>query len=79
MAVSKPNIKAALEALYTAASTGAGITPEAFADEMAEIIKDAILSADVNTNLTAATANVTTTAPAGTWPVIGGSSTGGLT
>lgn len=77
MAVVKATIKAALQALYAQADSGAGLTPEQFADGMADIIRDAILSADVNTNLTPGTATATDPI-SGALPVIGGSSTGGV-
>lgn len=79
MTVVKSVIKAGLLALYAQAETGPGLTPDQFADGMADIIRNAVLSATVNTNLTPVTATVTTSAPAGVWPVVGGTSTGGLT
>lgn len=78
MAVIKANIKSDLNSLYNDCSTGSGLTQEQFADRMADIIKDAILSADVNSTLTPVTASVTVAGP-GTYPVVGGTSTGGLT
>lgn len=45
MAVDKNTIKIALQALYTSAQSG--ISDANFADAMADIIKNAILSADV--------------------------------
>jgi len=78
MAVSKATIKTALLVLYTQCETGAGINKDAFADGLADIIRDAILSATVNTTLTPATAIVTDPI-SGVLPVTGGSSTGSLT
>lgn len=78
MAVTKSVIKAALLALYTQAETGSGIDKDVFADGMADIIRDAILSANVNTTLTPGTATATDPI-SGPLPVVGGASTGGLT
>ena len=78
MAVVKATIKTALQALYIQAETGGGIDKDTFADGMADIIRDAILTADVNTNLTPGTATATDPI-SGALPVIGGSSIGGLT
>lgn len=78
MAVVKSTIKAALNALYVTATTGSGMSADAFADGMADIIRDAILTADVSTSLTALSATATDPI-SGALPVIGGSSTGGLT
>ena len=78
MAVVKATIKSDLLALYAQAESGGGIDKDAFADGMADIIKDAILTADVNTNLTPGTATATDPI-SGALPVIGGSSIGGLT
>jgi len=78
MAVVKATIKEDFLALYTQAATGVGLTPDEFADGMSDIVRDAILSADVNTNLTPTTATATDPI-SGALPVIGGSSTGGLT
>lgn len=77
MAVVKSTIKAALNALYVSASTGSGISADDFADAMADIIRDAILTADVSTTLTPGTATATDPI-SGALPVIGGASTGGL-
>lgn len=77
MAVVKATIKTALQALYTQCTTGSGISSDDFADTMADIIRDAILSADVSTTLTPGTATATDPV-SGALPVIGGSSTGGL-
>lgn len=79
MAVLKAPIKAELNALYDLSTSGEGLTQDEFADGMADIIRNAVLSADVNTSLTPVTATVTTTGLPGTFPVVGGSSTGGLT
>ena len=54
MAVVKATIKSALVALYTSAEASS-MTKEDFADEMAEIIKDAILSAVVQAGITLTT------------------------
>jgi hypothetical protein len=78
MAVNKAVIESDLNSLYVDCTTGGGLTKEQFADRMATIIKDAILSADVNTNLTPGTATATDPI-SGALPVVGGSSTGGLT
>ena len=48
MAVSQPVIKSDLLDLYDDAEIDPGISKEDFADRMATIIKDAILSADIN-------------------------------
>lgn len=77
MAVSKSAIKSALLSLYAQCETGDGIDADAFADGMADIIRNAILSADVATNLTPGTATATDPI-SGALPVVGGSSTGGL-
>ena len=53
MAVDKNTIKAALQALY--ASAQSGISDDDFADAMADIIKDAILSASVQPGITLTT------------------------
>ena len=50
MAVVKATIKSALVALYTSAEASS-MTKEDFADEMADIIKDAILSAVVQSGI----------------------------
>lgn len=78
MAVVKATIKADLLSLYDLCVTGAGIDSTAFADNMADVIRNAILSADVNTSLTPGTATATDPI-SGALPVIGGSSIGGLT
>lgn len=49
MSVDKNTIKSELISLYTNSKNG--ITDEAFADEMADIIKNAILSALVNSGI----------------------------
>ncbi len=54
MAVVKATIKSALVALYTSAEASS-MSKEDFADEMAEIIKDAILSAVVQAGITLTT------------------------
>lgn len=64
MAVNKTNIKNALKALYTSAQSG--ISDDDFADEMADIIKDAILSADVQAGITLTTPDTITGATTGT-------------
>jgi len=53
--VAKATIKTALEALYAQASTGSGLTPSEFADEMANIIHNAILSVQVNSGIPVST------------------------
>ncbi len=78
MAVVKATIKAALLVLYGQCETGSGIDKDAFADGMADIIKGAVVSADVNTTLTPGSATATDPI-SGALPVIGGASTGGLT
>ena len=47
MAVSQSAIKSALVALYSQADSDEGIDKDAFANGLATIIKDAILSGDV--------------------------------
>lgn len=64
MAVNKTTIKNALKALY--ASAQSGITDDDFADEMADIIKDAILSADVQAGITLTTPDTINGATTGT-------------
>ncbi len=63
MAVVKATIKAALVALYTSAEASS-MTKEDFADEMAEIIRDAILSATITvTSVTLVTPGVGASGP----------------
>ncbi len=63
MAVVKATIKAALVALYTSAEASP-MTKEDFADEMAEIIRDAILSATITvTSVSLVTTGVGTSGP----------------
>ncbi|PKL40743.1 MAG: hypothetical protein CVV44_03815 [Spirochaetae bacterium HGW-Spirochaetae-1] len=58
MAVVKADIKEALQALYTSAQSG--MSDEAFADAMATIIQNAILSATVTvTGVTLGTGSAT--------------------
>jgi hypothetical protein len=78
MAVVKSVIKGELLSLYDLCVTGSGIDATAFADNMADVIRNAVISADVNTTLTPGTATATDPV-SGALPVIGGSSTGGLT
>jgi len=78
MAVVKATIKAALLVLYDQCDTGAGIDKDAFADGLADVIRNAILSATVNTTLTPGSATATDPI-SGPLPVVGGASTGGLT
>ena len=63
MAVSQPAIKTALKTLYDDAKSSP-MSDDTFADRMATIIKDAIISADVATT-------VTGTLPAGPVAAIG--------
>ena len=72
MAVVKATIKASLLNLYNQCKIDDGLTEDEFADNMADIIRNAILSANVTTTLTPGTAI------AGPYPVTGGASTGGL-
>ena len=63
MPVVKATIKAALVALYTSAEASS-MTREDFADEMAEIIRDAILSATITvTSVTLVTPGVGASGP----------------
>ena len=63
MPVVKATIKAALVALYTSAEASS-MTKEDFADEMAEIIRDAILSATITvTSVTLVTPGVGASGP----------------
>jgi hypothetical protein len=64
MAVNKSTIKTALQALYTSAQSG--MTDADFADAMADIIKDAILSADVQAGITLTTPDTINGATTGT-------------
>lgn len=65
MAVVKATIKSALLALYTSAEESS-MSKEDFADEMAEIIKDAILSAVVQAGITLTTPDTFNGATTGT-------------
>ncbi len=47
MAVNQGTIKAALVALYSSSESGEGIDKNAFADGLATIIRNAIISGDV--------------------------------
>lgn len=69
MAVVKATIKAALVALYTSAE-GSSMTKEDFADEMAEIIKDAILSGTVQVGITLTTPDTINGATTGTGTIL---------
>ncbi len=65
MAVVKATIKSALLALYTSAEASS-MDKDDFADEMAEIIKDAILSAVVQAGITLTTPDTINGATTGT-------------
>lgn len=64
MAVVQATIKAQLLALYNDAKT-TPMSEEDFADEMASIIRSAILSADIAVNTSVAVASVTAVTPGG--------------
>jgi len=76
MPVVKSDIKADLLALYNSAKNGA-MSEDDFADEMATIIRDAILSADVTTTVAVASVSGVTTGTQVSGPG-SGSGTGSL-
>jgi hypothetical protein len=64
MAVVKATIKTQLLALYNSAKSSP-MTEDDFADEMATIIRAAILSADISVSTSVAVASVTAVTPGG--------------
>lgn len=69
MAVVKATIKAALIALYTSAEASS-MTKEDFADEMADIIRDAILSGTVQAGIVLTTPDTINGATTGTGSIL---------
>lgn len=69
MAVSKATIKTALIALYTSAEASS-MSKEDFADEMAEIIKDAIQSGTVQVGITLTTPDTINGSTTGTGTIL---------
>ena len=69
MAVVKATIKAALLALYTSAEASP-MDKDDFADEMAEIIKDAIRSGTVQTGITLTTPDTINGSTTGTGTIL---------
>ena len=69
MAVVKATIKSALVALYTSAEASS-MTKEDFADEMADIIRDAIISGTVQAGISLTTPDTINGSTTGTGSIL---------